>query len=136
MNKEFIPYNLALDLKELGFDEPCLAFEDFDHSLEIGDVTKNSSWSSEIISVPLYQQAFRWLRETYNIDVDIIRDSEVHYQDETKWIVKVSNWNDIRVKEFSIAHLKFPDTSHHTDLKSYDEALKIGLEEALKFIKK
>ena len=136
MNKEFIPYNLALDLKELGFDEPCLAFEDFDHSLEIGDVTKNSSWSSEIISVPLYQQAFRWLRETYNIDVDIIRDSEVHYQDETKWIVKVSNWNDIRVKEFSIAHLKFPDTSHHIDLKSYDEALKIGLEEALKFIKK
>ena len=136
MNKEFVSYDLALILKELGFDEPCLAFKDFDHSLEIGDVTKNSSWSSEIISVPLYQQAFRWLRETYNIDVDIIRDSEVHYQDETKWIVKVSNWNDIRVKEFSIAHLKFPDTSHHIDLKSYDEALKIGLEEALKFIKK
>ena len=25
MNKEFIPYEQALELKELGFNEPCLA---------------------------------------------------------------------------------------------------------------
>lgn len=25
MNKEFIPYEQALNLKELGFDEPCIA---------------------------------------------------------------------------------------------------------------
>jgi hypothetical protein len=25
MSKEFIPYEQALELKELGFDEPCLA---------------------------------------------------------------------------------------------------------------
>jgi hypothetical protein len=68
MEKEFIPYEQALALKELGFDEPCLAFKDFDYSLEIGDITKNSSWSSEIISIPLYQQAFRWFREKYNLD--------------------------------------------------------------------
>ena len=24
MNKEFVPYEQALDLKELGFDEPCI----------------------------------------------------------------------------------------------------------------
>ena len=68
------------------------------------------------------------------MDVDIIRDSEVHYQDETRWIVKVSDWNNIRVKDFPIAQLKFPNTSHHTDFKSYDKALEKGLEEALKFI--
>jgi hypothetical protein len=28
MNKEFIPYEQALALKELGFDEPCLGFYD------------------------------------------------------------------------------------------------------------
>jgi hypothetical protein len=67
MDKEFIPYDLALALKELGFDEPCLAFKDFDHSLEIGDITKNSSWSSEIISIPLYQQAFDWFLKKYNM---------------------------------------------------------------------
>ena len=67
MEKEFIPYEQALALKELGFDEKCLAFKDFDYSLEIGDITKNSSWSSEIISIPLYQQAFRWFREKYGL---------------------------------------------------------------------
>ena len=28
MEKDFIPYEEALALKELGFDEPCLAFYD------------------------------------------------------------------------------------------------------------
>ena len=28
MNKEFIPYEQALELKELGFDEPCLGCYD------------------------------------------------------------------------------------------------------------
>ena len=26
MKKEFVTYEIALELKELGFDEPCLAF--------------------------------------------------------------------------------------------------------------
>jgi hypothetical protein len=26
MNKEFVPYEQALQLKELGFDEPCLGY--------------------------------------------------------------------------------------------------------------
>ena len=26
MEKEFVPYEQALELKELGFDEPCLAY--------------------------------------------------------------------------------------------------------------
>ncbi len=76
----------------------------------------------------------KWLREIHNIDVDVVRDSEVHYQDETRWIVKISDWNDIQIKEFSIAQLKFPNHSHHTDFKSYEEALEKGLEEGLKFI--
>jgi hypothetical protein len=76
----------------------------------------------------------KWLREIHNIDVDVVRDSEVHYQDETRWIVKISDWNDIQIKKFSIAQLKFPNHSHHIDFKSYEEALEKGLEEGLKFI--
>jgi hypothetical protein len=87
------------------------------------------------IKAPTQSLLQRWLRETHNIDVDVVRDSEVHYQDETRWIVKASNWNDIQIREFSIAHLKFPDHSHHIDFKSYEEALEKGLEEGLKFIK-
>ena len=138
MNKEFVTYEQALILKELGFDEPCIGFFENNgkNSLLVTDSVNftNTDLKVEGVSSPLYQQAFRWFRETYNMDVDIIRDSEVHYQDETRWIVKVSDWNNIRVKDFPIAQLKFPNTSHHTDFKSYDKALEKGLEEALKFI--
>jgi len=48
---EFIPYEQALELKELGYDIPSI-------SSEHGHV-----WEREI----LYQQAFRWFREKYNL---------------------------------------------------------------------
>ena len=75
MEKEFIPYGQALALKELGFDEPCLAqYRKYD----VGEATLDIGFSkNEIISkfdnlvlfcsAPLYQQAFRWFREKYNL---------------------------------------------------------------------
>ena len=64
MTKEFVPYELALDLKELGFDEECLsAF--FDDKIKRCDYVQNSK--SNYLSAPLYQQAFRWFREKYSL---------------------------------------------------------------------
>ena len=68
MNKEFIPYEQALALKELGFDEPCIKYYWTD-----GMFTKtyespfNHNKRDNLISAPLYQQAFRWFREKYNL---------------------------------------------------------------------
>jgi hypothetical protein len=59
MNKEFIPYEQAFELKELGFDEQC--FGHFSHYLNEEILTEN------IVSAPLYQQAFRWFREKHNL---------------------------------------------------------------------
>ena len=64
MTKEFTPYELALDLKELGFDEECLsAF--FDDKIKRCDYVQNSK--SNYLSAPLYQQVFRWFREKHNL---------------------------------------------------------------------
>ena len=52
MNKEFIPYEQALELKELGFKKD----NDF------GLLYKGN----DIPSI-LYQQAFRWFREKYGL---------------------------------------------------------------------
>ena len=71
MNKEFIPYQQALELKELGFDEPCFGWYDGKYTSSINqDYCKNSEeWLNTIhCAAPLYQQAFRWFREKYNID--------------------------------------------------------------------
>ena len=56
MEKEFIPYEQALALKELGFDEPCLKSYGIDGLLNQND-------HSLYVSAPLYQQAFRWFRK-------------------------------------------------------------------------
>jgi hypothetical protein len=70
MNKEFIPYQEALALKELGFDEPCFAWYDGKYTSSINqDYCKNSKeWLTTIhCAAPLYQQAFRWFREKYKL---------------------------------------------------------------------
>jgi hypothetical protein len=60
MNKEFIPYQQALALKKLGFDEEVEFYKDL--SEEIFDMrTPNDA------PCILWQQAFRWFREKYNL---------------------------------------------------------------------
>jgi hypothetical protein len=93
MNKEFIPYDQALALKELGFDKSCLLFiqyssgtdvftkEKYKNSIWLGNgydaeiddkkikykFPKHSEQSYGTLGIPLYQQAFRWFREKYDL---------------------------------------------------------------------
>ena len=71
MEKEFVPYQQAVSLKELGFDEPCFAvYEDKKWFL----VESKNSMSYELclktdtFPVPTFSQAFRWFRDKHNID--------------------------------------------------------------------
>jgi hypothetical protein len=72
MNKEFIPYEQALELKELGFDEPCMAFYEPGNK-EVKVVGVNQRYNDpSLLTVtdfcaPLYQQAFRWFREKHDL---------------------------------------------------------------------
>lgn len=76
MNKEFIPYEQALELKELGFNEECLAsyichkeirFDIQEQSGIRWYSVKNSEFEGgEHCAIPLYQQAFRWFREKHD----------------------------------------------------------------------
>jgi hypothetical protein len=67
--KDFVPYEQALELKELGFDEPCFTWYWDDigmyNGLEFGNHNQNSNY----VSAPLFQQAFRWFREKYGLKV-------------------------------------------------------------------
>ena len=75
MEKEFLPYDESLALKELGFDEQCLALYDLDGKITIEFVNWKNAVNRKnnyLISAPLYQQAFRWFREKYNLNSFII----------------------------------------------------------------
>jgi hypothetical protein len=64
MKKEFIPYEQALELKELGFDEPCLAWHNSGRLFIDSYNAINSKMDFDYCcALPLYQQAFRWFRE-------------------------------------------------------------------------
>ena len=69
MNKEFVTYEQALALKELGFDEPCFAvyYDTKEFKTYTGVWVKfNSEFNGKgVMSAPLYQQAFRWFREKH-----------------------------------------------------------------------
>jgi hypothetical protein len=66
MNKEFIPYEQALALKELGFHEPCFGWFDTGY-LRVGCFESESVTGLGDLPAPLYQQAFRWFREKHGL---------------------------------------------------------------------
>jgi hypothetical protein len=73
MNKEFILYEQALALKELGFGEPCLARHIIMTEWEkptgqiILQMVDCLNSDKNLVKAPLYQQVFRWFREKYNL---------------------------------------------------------------------
>lgn len=69
MNKEFIPYEQALALKELGFDEPCFG-KFYYNQLEIGGNWCNNDFKEDpdiFISAPTFSQAFKFFRDKYKL---------------------------------------------------------------------
>ena len=110
MDKEFIPYEQALELKELGFDELCLAFYDgketnqvYYNSIRNGSGDYGPFKNNERLKwfgAPLYQQAFRLFREKHKLNSRItkhINDNKYFYCIErlnvTKFEDVVVTWN-------------------------------------------
>jgi hypothetical protein len=100
MNKLFIPYEQSLDMKSIGFDEPCVAFykdnwlsgckypdEDSQFDLCTNTQMKEYKNSDKYYSAPLYQQAFSFFREKYRLDSAVL---ENRYVIETK--EDLPNW--------------------------------------------
>ena len=76
MNKDLVPYQPSIDIKELGFDEPC-----FGSYVKLTE-TQNTFFMNEVVSeidretplheslitkAPTFSQAFRWFREKYEL---------------------------------------------------------------------
>ena len=89
MEKEFIPYEQALALKELGFDGRC--FLDYDNK---GNIT--NKWSVALTPAPTFSQAFRWFREKYELScsIDLIDNSRHYYFEYTICDSKDRDYND------------------------------------------
>ena len=72
-DKEFVPYQPSLDMKELGFDEPCFGYylcKNSAFGIYLGitcDWIDLLPYDSSSCKAPTFQQAFRWFREKYEL---------------------------------------------------------------------
>ena len=76
MTREFVPHEEALALRELGFNEICLAmytigglqlFSQRAFAIKEGGYNNTDLKKDGVLAAPLYQQAFRWFREEHNL---------------------------------------------------------------------
>jgi hypothetical protein len=92
MKEQFLDYNTALKLKELGFDEKCIAFYNTKSETSLafcelfGFINEKEKEDYHINSIekncsaPLYQQIIDWFREKYGLHIDIgLDDKEEGY---------------------------------------------------------
>ena len=117
IEKEFVPYEEALALKELGFDKPCLGwFKNRKFTASFNDLYMNPHERGkelEIIKAPLFSQTFRWFRERYNLHSSInlgVSDEQdrsgLEYDEYTFTIEGINgfDYDNYGHEEFSTSH--------------------------------
>ena len=65
MTREFVPYAEALELKSIGFDEPCFGYH-LDNKFQFFADVRSCNTNSEFKfypTAPTFSQAFRWFTE-------------------------------------------------------------------------
>jgi hypothetical protein len=130
MKKEFVPHELALTLKEKGFDEPCLrgynsAYTENNkpvlHDFVYGELQTNTMYEKcrladvNVCTAPLWQQVIDWLREKHSIDVmirQITLDGTAYYK-----ITKIET--DDKIKGYS----NFCKSTYEAKEKAIKQAL-------------
>ena len=81
MSEDFIPFELAVKLKEKGFNYPCIGHY-FNNQLYIAHYQNAfHSDKNETFDAPAISQVLKWLRKEKRIDVGAIWDNR-----DGKWI--------------------------------------------------
>ena len=137
MEKEFTPYDLALALKELGFDEPCFGYYENKtkelkptHGLifEWFNGTNDNDGFEWKISAPTFSQAFRWFREKYKI-IGKVNDNSI-----------LENTYSISISKIFDSHILYANGRNHNlkdkqGFTTYEEAELECLKKLIEIVK-
>jgi hypothetical protein len=121
MSELFIPYTEALQLKKLGFDEPCLAT--YHKELHTIIPIYAEYTNQDVIKAPLYTQAFKWFRDNYGFNNILIAYCEYAIKKCNKW--KYSFGNPVSLP-----------SNWEGEYDSYEETELECLKELIKIVKK
>lgn len=121
--EELVTLETAKMLREKVFNEPCMIAINIEDSRQYGTNRTNSELPIKVCSQPTQSVAQKWLRETKNLHISIIRNACGYGYD----ICKADNGTHITDGIFD-----GPNDGGQWD--TYEEALEVGIQEALKLV--
>jgi hypothetical protein len=111
MIKEFVRYELAVKLKELGFDEKCFCnWEESwspepEHEIRMVLTTDQTWLRPGWVRAPTFSQAFRWFREKYDYDGYFFSNTSYRCRVVIKKIYTMENLVDIMTDTYEEAEI-------------------------------
>lgn len=123
MTEELVTLETAKMLREKVFNEPCMIAINIEDSRQYCTNRTNSELPIKVCSQPTQSVAQKWLRETKNLHISIIRNACGYGYD----ISKADNGTHI-INDLSDG----PNDGGLWD--TYEEALEVGIQEALKLV--
>lgn len=93
--EEFVPYELALRLKVLGFDEYCFAFYNTEYNVTGFLRLNNSNCPEKYIPLPTFSQSFKWFRKEHGLYTSISPKKSYPdgYVSGIEWVVSICGGN-------------------------------------------
>lgn len=120
MNEDFVTYEQAKALKELGFDWEC-DYWYYNLTKYIHFVGKSDCFDFENMTpAPTLAQAQKWLYEKYRLWIEVTIKAKNDFT-----LIIVNNFGSI----------KFINDKEYTDLKTPEQALSAGIDQALELLK-
>ena len=139
MNKLFTPFEIALQLKELGFNEPCLGYWSLDmvgdtipyfrynNTVNMAESVNEDLWYNHnelkkdyIWSAPLWQQVINFLEEEHYIKIDW---NKGNYP--TNYYPVVTEYYPVKEHDFKHSTSHWVDTKEEALAKAFEEAITI-----------
>ena len=116
MEKEFVPYEQVSSLIALGFNEPVIAHRQ--NGLDIC-LLKEPKVLLTDLSMILYQQAFRWFREKFNIYAIILPSYADDKVVKDRFFYEIANGRKLNQE------LNYHNTYEEAELACLDKLIKI-----------
>lgn len=116
MEKLFVSYEIAKELKELGFNEPCFMYWDYDMEMKYKHLlnkypVKNDMFL-DLVCAPLTQQIIDWFDER-GIDIEKPKKCALGYLPH------------VYKDEYCIWHGDYFETKHEATKEAIKQAIKI-----------
>jgi hypothetical protein len=135
---KFVPYQQSLDMKDLGFDEPCFAKyyqqDGSDGFIQIGEteIEEVESAGDDITfecEAPLWQDAFEWFREKYGLQHEITR------QGTNYWLLTILEIDKVTINGIFNGKKYDLDDYIKNEPKTYEEAELECLKKLIEIVK-